>query len=60
MRKYIETIKNISATCGLIFVMIGAGLADNESLIPTLVFVGLGAAMVLIHKYIEKSEGEEI
>lgn len=40
--------------------MIGAGLADNESLLPTILFVGLGAVMVLIHKQIEKSEGEEI
>lgn len=60
MRKYIKNIKDISATCGIIFVMIGAGLADNESLIPTIIFVGLGAAMVLIHKHIEKSEGEEL
>lgn len=60
MKKYIETIKNISAICGIICVMIGAGLADNESLIPTLLFVGLGSIMVLIHKRIEKSEGEEI
>lgn len=56
MRKYIKNIKNISATCGLIFVMIGGCMADNESLLPTLVFVGLGAVMVLIHKQIEKSE----
>lgn len=60
MRKYIETIKNLSAIMGIMFIMIGAGLADNENLIPTLIFVGLGAAMVLIHKRIEKSEGEEI
>lgn len=60
MKKHIKKIKNISATCGIICVMFGAGLADNESLIPTLFFVGLGAAMVLIHKYIEESEKEEI
>lgn len=58
MKKYIETIKNISAICGIICVMIGAGLADNESLIPTLLFVGLGSIMVLIHKQIEKSDEE--
>lgn len=60
MRNYIKNIKNISAIMGIMFIMLGAGLADNESLIPTLLFVGLGAVMVLIHKHIEKSEEEEI
>ena len=60
MKNYIKKTKNISAIMGIMFIMIGAGLADNEKLLPTLVFVGLGAVMVLIHKQIEKSEEEEI
>lgn len=59
MRKYIKNIKDISATCGIFCIMIGAGLADNESLIPTLVFVGLGGLFILIHKQIEKAQEEE-
>lgn len=59
MRKYIETIKNISATCGLIFVMIGGCMADNENLLPTILFVGLGGLFILIHKQIEKAQEEE-
>lgn len=58
MKNYIKNIKNISAVCGIICVMIGGCMADNENLLPTLLFVGLGAALVLIHKYIEKSEEE--
>lgn len=58
MRNYIKKIKNISAIMGIMFIMLGGCLADNESLIPTLLFVGLGAVMVLIHKQIEKSEEE--
>lgn len=60
MRNYIKNIKNISAIMGIMFIMLGAGLADNENLLPTIIFVGLGSIMVLIHKYIEKSEEEEI
>lgn len=59
MKNYIKNIKNISAIMGIMFIMLGAGLADNESLIPTLLFVGLGAVMVLIHKQIEKAWEEE-
>lgn len=59
MRNYINKIKNISATCGIICIMIGGCMADNESLIPTLLFVGLGAVMVLIHKRIESIENNE-
>lgn len=60
MKKHIKNIKNLSATCGIICVMIGGCMADNENLLPTFLFVTLGAVMVLIHKRIEKSEGEEI
>lgn len=58
MKNYIKNIKNISAIMGIMFIMLGAGLADNESLIPTLLFVGLGGLFILIHKQIEKSEEE--
>lgn len=59
MRNYIKNIKNISAIMGIMFIMLGAGLADNESLIPTLFFVGLGGLFILIHKQIEKAQEEE-
>lgn len=60
MKKHIKNIKNISAIMGIMFIMIGGCMADNENLLPTIIFVGLGAAMVLIHKQIEKAQEEEI
>lgn len=44
---------------GIMFIMLGAGLADNENLLPTIIFVVLGAVMVLIHKHIESIEDNE-
>jgi hypothetical protein len=59
MKNYINTIKNVCAFCAFFSLMIGGCLADNESLLPTILFVGLGAVLVLIHKRIEKAQEEE-
>lgn len=59
MRNYIKNIKNISAIMGIMFIMLGGCMADNENLLPTILFVTLGAVMVLIHKQIEKAQEEE-
>lgn len=60
MKNYIKNIKNISAIMGIMFIMLGGCMADNENLLPTILFVGLGGLFILIHKQIEKLEGEEI
>lgn len=59
MKNYIDTIKNVCAFCAFLFVMIGAGLADNENLLPTILFVGLAALFVFIYTRIEKTQEEE-
>lgn len=59
MKTYIDTIKNICAFCAFFFVMIGAGLADNENLLPTILFVALGGLFVFIYTRIEKAQEEE-
>lgn len=59
MKNYINTIKNVCAFCSLFSLMIGAGLADNENLLPTIIFVGLAALFVFIYTKIEKAQEEE-
>jgi preprotein translocase subunit YajC len=39
--------------------MIGGCLADNENLLPTILFVGLAALFVFIYTRIEKAQEEE-
>ena len=58
MKNYIETIKNICAFCAFFSLMIGAGLADNENLLPTIIFVALGGFSVFIYTRIEKAQEE--
>lgn len=59
MKNYIETIKNICAFCAFFFVMIGGCMADNENLLPTILFVALGVLFVFIYTRIEKAQEEE-
>ena len=59
MKNYIETIKNICAFCAFFFVMIGGCLADNENLLPTIIFVALGGLFTFIYTRIEKAQEEE-
>lgn len=59
MKNYIETIKNICAYLGLFLVMVGGCLADNENLLPTIIFVALGGLFVFIYTRIEKAQEEE-
>lgn len=59
MRKYIKNIKNMSAIMGIMFIMLGGCMADNENLLPTLLFVGLGSLFVFIYTRIEKAQEEE-
>lgn len=59
MKNYIETIKNFCAYVGIGFVMLGGCLADNENLLPTIMFVVLGGVFVSIHKWIERLQEEE-
>jgi hypothetical protein len=59
MKEFIETIKNICAFCAFFFVMIGGCLADNENLLPTILFVALGGFFVFIYTKIEKTQEEE-
>jgi hypothetical protein len=59
MKEFINTIKNICAFCAFFSLMIGAGLADNENLLPTILFVGLAALFVFIYTRIEKAQEEE-
>lgn len=58
MKNY-ETIKNVCAFCAFFFVMIGAGLADNENLLPTILLVGLAGLFVFIYTRIEKAQEEK-
>jgi hypothetical protein len=39
--------------------MIGGCLADNENLLPTILFVALGGLFVFIYTKIEKAQEEE-
>lgn len=59
MKNYIKNIKNISAIMGIMFIMLGAGLADSENLLPTIIFVALGGLFVFIYTRIEKAQEEE-
>lgn len=59
MKEFIDTIKNVCAFCAFFFVMIGAGLADNENLLPTILFVGLAGLFAFIYAKIEKAQEEE-
>lgn len=59
MKEFIDTMKNVCAYCAFFFVMVGAGLADNENLLPTFLFVALGGLCVFIYRRIEKAQEEE-
>ena len=59
MGNYFNTIKNICAFCAFFSLMIGAGLADNENLLPTIIFVALAVLFVFIYTRIEKAQEEE-
>lgn len=59
MKNYINTIKNLCAFCAFFFVMIGGCLADNENLLPTIIFVALGGLFIFIYTRIEKAQEEE-
>ena len=59
MKNYIETIKNICAFCAFFSLMIGAGLADNKNLLPTIFFVCLAGLFTFIYTRIEKAQEEE-
>ena len=59
MKNFIDTIKNVCAFCAFFSLMIGAGLADNESLLPTFLFVALGGFFIFIYTRIEKAQEEE-
>lgn len=59
MKNYIEIIKNVCAFCAFFFVMIGGCLADNENLLPTILFVALGGLFAFIYTRIEKAQEEE-
>lgn len=61
----IETIKNFIkqfsgffAFVGILFIMIGACMGDNENLLPTIICVVVGALFVLLHKATEEKEKE--
>lgn len=59
MKIYIEIIKNVCAYLGLFLVMIGGCIADNENLLPTILFVALGGLFVFIYTRIEKAQEDE-
>lgn len=59
MKKYLETIKHVCAFCAFFFVIIGGCMADNENLLPTIIFVALGGLFVFIYTGIEKAQEEE-
>jgi hypothetical protein len=59
MKNYIETIKNVCAFCAFFFVMLGGCMADNENLLPTIIFVALGGLFIFIYTRIEKAQEEE-
>lgn len=59
MKNYIETIKYICAFCAFFSLMVGGCLADNENLLPTIIFVGLAGLFVFIYAKIEKAQEEE-
>lgn len=48
MKETLKSVKNFSAIMGILFIMLGACLADSKSLIPTLVFVIIGAVFTYI------------
>lgn len=54
-----ETIKNVCAFCAFFSLMIGAGLADNVNLLPSILFVCLAGFCVFIYTRIEKAQEEE-
>jgi preprotein translocase subunit YajC len=39
--------------------MLGGCMADNENLVPTIIFVALGGLFVFIYTRIEKAQEEE-
>lgn len=54
-----ETIKNVCAFCAFFSLMFGGCLADNENLLPAILFVALGGLFVFIYTRIEKAQEEE-
>lgn len=59
MKEFIDTMKNVCAFCAFFSLMIGGCLADNENLLPTIIFVGLAGLFVFIYAKIEKAQEEE-
>jgi 4-hydroxybenzoate polyprenyltransferase len=59
MKNYIDTIKNVCAFCAFFSLMFGGCLADNENLLPTILFVALGGFFVFIYAKIQKAQEEE-
>lgn len=56
MKSLIKQFSVFFAFVGILFIMIGAGMGDNENLLPTIICVAVGALFVLLHKATEEKE----
>lgn len=56
MKSFIKQFSVFFAFVGILFIMLGAGLGDNENLLPTIICVALGALFVLLHKATEEEK----
>lgn len=58
MKNFIKQLNGFFAFVGILFIMLGAGFGDNENLLPTIIFVAIGALFVGLHKATEEKEKE--
>lgn len=57
--KTMETIKNIFAFFGMMFLFFGGMMADNKSLVPTISAMIMGIIFIIFYKMMEKEEKED-